>query len=284
MLEGENAAYTGVQSLNELKEAKAYLKDAPEKGADVVAPGVWQTVVDKITDAIRDDDPSIPVPLAVLSMTEDNLKKLAPDAPQEFGPSLNKLLADIGIGTVNDLIENKNYGPNRTDWRPFGSVLNVSQIMNNMLEDVNKSIPQPHFRWEPIDEAFWTNIDATKRERDKLLSQLSVIVIDPLSLYDDVVFRRTFVGLSPCFKSDKSIIMVLTPFSMPTPMANLSMLVERRGDPYFDPYWNPPVPYTSQYAQLGMNIGDERGVRRLLRRSFGTYVRQQPHSTSEYLK
>ena len=283
MLEGENTAYTAIQAVNDLKEAKAYQKDAPGKGADTVAPGVWQGVVDKITEVIQDDDPSILVPLAVLAMTRQELESINPDARPIFGPSLNELLAGLGIGTINELLGN--YGDRRTDWRPFGSPLNVQQILNDKLADVNAAIPEPHFRWEPIDEAFWSDQDVARRERDKLLSRLSVVVVDPLSFYVNLVFIRTFVTLSKCFESDKTIIMVLTPFSLPNPIVGLSNLVQSAGDPYFNPYWEPPVPYTNQFNYLGMNIGDERGVRRLLRRSLGAYVRQvQPHHTSEYLK
>jgi hypothetical protein len=285
MLEGDNPAYTSMQGFSELKEAQAYQQEAQDKGVGAVAPGLWQTVIDKITDAVRDDDPAILVPLAILSMTRQELETISPDKAQDFGPSLNTLLANLGIGTVGDLLANNNYGVNRTDWRPFGSGLNVLQILNSKLDDVNNAIPEPHLRWEQIDAAFWTDLSVARRERDKLLSKQSVIVIDPLSLYYDLVFRRTFVTLSECFKSDKSIIMVLTPFSLPPSIVDLSRMVEMAGDPYFNTYWEPPVPYMNQLSYLGMNIGDERGVRRLLRRGLGSYIRQvQPQHKSEYLK
>jgi hypothetical protein len=42
-----------------------------------VPAGLWQDVVSRLADAINDDDdPSIPIPLAVLSMTSAALLRL----------------------------------------------------------------------------------------------------------------------------------------------------------------------------------------------------------------
>lgn len=284
LLESENRAYSAAQGIGLLKEINAYQPATPDKGASAVNAGQWQDVVSKLTKAIGDDDPSIPIPLAVLSMTNADLQKLDPAEAQDFGPDLNTLLGNIGIGTRENLLPY--YGAQRTDWRPFQDTRNVRQILDNLLVDINKGIAEPQFRfrWEPISEDFWTNIDVARTERDKLLSRLSVIVIDPLSLYDDRVFNR-LVLLSECFKSDRAVILVLTPFSMPQPIIDLSTLVERRGTPFFDSYWNPPVPYVNTYAKLGVNLGYERDVRRLLRASLGQYVHQaQPQNSTPFIR
>lgn len=66
---------------------------------------------------------------------------------------------------------------------------------------INKELEETKFRWEPLDPEFWTSIEAARRERDKLLSRLSVVVIDPISLYDNQVYNR-LVLLSRCFNAD----------------------------------------------------------------------------------
>ena len=274
LLEGENRAYSSAQAINLLKDANAYQSELPDKGAAAVNAGHWQDVISKIDQLIQEDGPYVPVPLAVLSMTRADLQALDPTKEMDFGPRMNTLLQSLGIGTRDDLLQY--YGARRTDWRPFQDALNVRQILDNMLADINASIanPQFRFRWEPILEDFWTSdFDAARVERAKLLSRLSVIVIDPLSLYDDRVFSRLRL-LGECFKSDRAVIMVLTPFTMPKAIIDLSKLLEERGSPMFDSYWNPPVPYVDASAKLGVNLGFARDVRRLLRSSLGQYVRE----------
>lgn len=274
LLEGENRAYSTAQAINLLKDANAYQPAQTDKGASAVNAGAWQDVISKIDRFITDDQPYVPVPLAVLSMTRADLEGLDPTESVKLGPTMNSLLTELGMGTREDLLQY--YGAKRTDWRPFQQDKNVQEILDDLLAEINRAIPEPQlrFRWEPILEDFWTgSFNAVRVERDKLLSRLSVIVIDPLSLYDERVFNRLTL-LSDCFKSDHAVIMVLTPFSTPKLIVDLSTLVEQRGSPLFDSYWDPPVHQVTTSAQLGVNLGFTRDVRRLLRSSLGQYVRQ----------
>ncbi|NOT55904.1 MAG: toll/interleukin-1 receptor domain-containing protein [Deltaproteobacteria bacterium] len=276
MLEGENPAYTSMQMLSDLREANAY-----EGGADAVDPSPWQKVVKKLVDAMRANDPSTPLPVAVLSMTRQELTQLDPNEERTFGPSLNTLLQNLGMGTIETLA--RYYGEERTDWRPFGNPLNVRQILDTLLDKVNNGVTPP-FRWEPLDPQFWTNMAVARGEREKLLSHLSVVVIDPLSLYDERVYDR-FVFLSRCFESEKSIIMALTPFGMPQPFSRLNTMIRDRCTPFFDTYYDPPIPYNKASALLGVNISDESDVRRLLRLSLGQHLRgKSTVPTSSYLR
>ena len=72
MLEGENPAlsfiYTSMQMLSDLREANVYTG-----GADAIDSGRWQDVVRKLGDAMRANDPSVPLPVAVLAMTKQEL-------------------------------------------------------------------------------------------------------------------------------------------------------------------------------------------------------------------
>jgi len=269
MLEGENPAYTSMQTLSDLREANAYAG-----GADAVEPGCWQGVVKKLVDAIRANDPSVPLPVVVLAMTQQELGELDPNEKPDFGSSVNTLLHDVGIGTIEALAQY--YGPQRTDWRPFGSQLNIQQILDNLLDAINLDItqkknPSPPFRWAPIENDFWTDLQAARGQLPQFLSSRSVIVIDPIALYHERIYRR-LVLLSKCFESEKAIIMVLTPFLMPPPLRHLNTLVEQRGTPFFDTYYSPPVPYNVTSATLGVNISDEKEVKRLLRVSLGQQV------------
>jgi hypothetical protein len=237
-----------------------------------------------MADAIRTNDNSIPIPLAILAMTDDDLKKLDPNREPIKGlPTLNNLLASLGVGDRDTIVQAKSYGELRTDWHPFGHALNVQQILDNVLDEINLGEAQKpaekrqkegqfEFRWEPIDERFWTDNKVAMVELSKLLSVFSVIVIDPLSLYDNDVYDG-FVTVSDCFNSERANIMVLTPFSLPQAFIDLSALLERRGRPFFNPYLDPPVPRPLKYANLGVNLGNERELRRVMRAGVGQYVR-----------
>jgi hypothetical protein len=278
VLEGEPEAYGSKQFINHIKDANLY-----DAGPNALAPGTWADVIQKVEDAIEDDDPSTPIPLAVLAMTQEELLRIDPTEEPEFGPSLNNLLKQLNIGTIEDLA--RHYGRDRADWRPFGSPLNIRQVMDNLKGEINPNIQPPLFRWEPIDKAFWTDYEIAKRERNKLISKtnLSLIVIDPISLYYELVFQRLTL-LSNCFYSAKSLIMVLSPQPLPSWTEVVRTLIERRGTPFFDPFFDPPVPIDRPYANCSVNIGNPSDLRRLIRAGLGYARSPQPGgSKPEYL-
>jgi TIR domain len=276
LLEGQNPAYAGMQMITGLKEADAY--SHPMENLD---QGVWRDSVERVETAISADDNALRVPLAILSMRKSDIAGIDPDEPNEFGPSLNELLNDFGIGTIKDL--EQYYGDERTDWRPYGSPNNIWHVLDMLKDEINLATHGPKFRWEPIDNEFWTNIETAKREKDRLLTSLSLIVIDPISLFDSRVYNR-LVMLSQCFESENALIMVLTPFTTPQHIVNLRGLIEKRGYPFFEHFFEPPIPIES-YASCGVNIGDDRDFKRLLCFSLGHYVRRrQPPSKPPYLR
>ena len=266
MLEGENSAYTSMQTLNHLREAKAYAG-----GADAVAPGLWQDVMTKLLQALRGDAASIPLPVAILAMTQQELKQIDPQEEPSFGPPLQTLVQGLGMASVQNLVQC--YGEQRTDWRPFGSARNVQQMLDSLLDSINAGLPLP-FRREYLAPEFWTNKEIARSEREKLLSTLSLVVIDPLSLYDQRVFDR-FVLLSNCFESEKTIVMTLTPFGLPSPFSQLNTMIKDRCTPFFDTYYDPPIPHEKTSAIFGVNLSDEGDIKRLLRTGFGQHLRRK---------
>ena len=277
VLEGQNPAYAGIQMITDLKESNAY-----SGSIESVDQDVWQRSLEQLRTAILEDDRFLRVPLAILSMRKTDLVRIRPDEPNEFGPSLNELLHSFGIGTVEDL--EQYYGDTRIEWRPYGSPHNIWYVLDALKDEINRATRGPKFRWEPIDNEFWTNIDAARREKDKLLTSLSLIVIDPISLFDNVVYSR-LVTLSQCFESENALIVVLTPFTTPQHIVNLRLLIEKRGTPFFDRFFEPPIPIEESYASCGVNIGDDRDFKRLLCFSLGQYVRRvQPASKPAYLR
>src|SRR5207302_8146662 len=78
--------------------------------------------------ALRKNDDATPIPLAVLAMTKDNLKRLDPDRrPVPELPSLNNLLDNLGIGSRDALLQSNRYGLLRTEDRK-STRLNSSHV------------------------------------------------------------------------------------------------------------------------------------------------------------
>lgn len=282
MLEGDNPAYASMQMITDLKDVNAYAG-----GVGGLTPDRWQTVVQKIAEAIHADDPSVPLPFVVLTMTRQELTELDLNEKHDFGPPLSALLPTIGIDTIEALAQC--YGEQRADWHPFGSEFNVHHILENLLATINADIskrenPLPPFRWAPVASNFWTDLKSAKDELPKFLSSRSVIVIDPLALYHERVYQR-LVLLSKCFEREHCTILVLTPFLTPPMFTHLSALVEQRGYPFFDAYYSPPLPLSSGSATFGLNISDEKDIKRLLRSSLGQHLRlKESPVASPYLK
>lgn len=258
-LEGQNTAYTAWQVLDDLKAAHAYTK-----GIEALDANLWQDMTQKVEQAIRSDDTSIPIPVVILTLTQGDLSGL--------DQSAWNMLTDLGIKQASLA---HSYGAQRADWHPFGSPDGIRHILDRLLDQINLAVTAKnlHFRWELAGEDFWSNNDAARRYAASLLSMpVSLIVIDPIALHNQLVYRR-LVTLQKCFTSKKSAIFVLPPFSMSTASRHLRHLVQNWGQPVFDPYYNPPIPPENEFsAHCGMTVGDEEDVKRLLFSTLGDYV------------
>ena len=257
LLEGENVAYSSYQQIADLKNANAYAQ-----GLEQLNPNLWQQVVDKVYQAIQSDETALPIPLALLTMTRDQLEQLDSTRKPPFGESLDVVLDHAGLGTKDNTLQF--YGPQRTDWQPFGSSKNIQTILSNLKDDLNQALGTPQIRWEPIGEAFWSaDQDAAQREVDKLLASISVIVIDPLALYHDEVKAR-FDLLYKCFDNDKTVIMVLPPFAIPSPNLHFRALVKQMAKQVFDHVYPPVIDDYQHKAICSVNVGDELDIKQLL--------------------
>jgi hypothetical protein len=207
-------------------------------------------------------------------MEKNNLEK--------FDQETWKQLNDSGIS--REILE-KRYECNRRDWRPFGNNLSIRDILEQLKDEINGAVQGLTFRWEYVSEEFWTDSAVARKSVTTLLSNLSLIVIDPISLFDDLVFRR-FTLLNRCFENDRSAIMVLSPFTTPEPNLRLIQLIRDKGAPFFDQYYyEPSVPPSAiSSANWGVNIADVTDIKRLVLITLGQYARRRggsaaaPHS------
>lgn len=261
---------SALQTIPYLKEASAYAK-----GFDQRDVNVWQSVVSKIEDTIRDKSEGLPILVAILATTRETLEAI--DFGKTTYPGLGTMddvIANLGIASKAELLEY--YGGTRDDWRPFGDTANIWTVLNGL----NKFLATPSNKfqvdWVPIGSDLWSTTDmtASKREAGRLVNELSLVIIDPISLVDDAVIGA-LDRIRGSFTNAQSAVMVLTPFKIPQPNASIRNIVAWRANSFYSLFYEPAVPPPAPFANFGVNIGDDVDMSRLVLMTLGQYVRAQ---------
>ena len=208
----------------------------------------------------------VKIPLAVVATNRNRFNKLDPDEAQAGGPTLNELLGNLGIL----LAQAANcYGAVPMEWRPFGSIATIGSMLDDIQQQVNAALQAYEVDWYPV-RILSENL-AEAVESITLLSQgLSVIVVDPLSLYEPYVAKR-FSWLSKCFDNENAIVFSPPPFQH-EPLRYLRNQLRFLGMPNFDKYFDPPVPSTRRIAQCSLALTDEQDMKRMLLAGLGAFV------------
>ena len=255
-LEGDYAPLNKYEHIDFVRATAAY-----PAGAAAIDGGVWQDVMDKLERSLRTAEDARRVPLLVITTTKSNLREINPDKPYPpppaHGESLNELIGRLGIGSRDNLLGY--YGDEPSDWRPFGSALSVKGILEQLKDAINQRLTneglQP-FRWDYLDRAFWS--DDLDQVAERLRRETVVVVLDPLSLYDDYVFYAIRQSvLTPVSKNDEASVIVLPPFAMPTSASALRDSIRRLAKDVFDSYYNPDFGSTARFGRYVPSVGDE---------------------------
>jgi hypothetical protein len=262
-LEGEFELLSRYQAIYDLAKAGGYTG-----GAEQVEPLLWRKIVDRTLTALdgaRDSDGAIPVHVAILAMTREQLERLDPDEENVFG-SLSKVLHEMAGSTKDDL--RQRYDARRTAWRPFGSSEDIVTILGRAEGRINARFSDlglggTRFRFQYLDEAdFWSaNLDDFKYEKRRLLAGWSVVVIDPLSLFQRFVYQRINL-LHECFENPRAVVLAFAPFAMPGPLRELRKLIEAGAAPIYSNYFEPRFP--RRFAYCGPDVCDELDLKRWL--------------------
>jgi hypothetical protein len=261
-LDTRNAEYDRWQAIEDIHSAAVYAN-----GPANVDPNRWQQLLDRIQAAARADDQSPEIQLLVLASTRERMEKLDPcdlETTLDGEIGLGTLLENMGLATPGYL---EAYGSNRSDWRPFGGRVNVVTLFAQLRSDLIAA-GAPPFRWKPVESRFWQGgpNDATVTQiMNQLTNQPSVIVIDPLSLYDAKVLSRYRSLMSDEYiYKPYNCLMVLPPcptdgfWSLQDAVRNLAQEVyDRFYRPVFD---EKRVPL----ASLSALVSHPHDVRRLL--------------------
>jgi hypothetical protein len=288
-LDTDNEAYSDIQMRTELKDA--FLKEAALKKEAAKAAGLkvaeeevdppypkideflkakpnellWKEVVNTIYETITREEVTIPVSQLILATTSDRLMNnidfsAVPDFA-DFTESLDTLTKTIEIGDKAELIAR--YGKTRMEWKPIcGNSTNVKALLDDLRDQVNVISSDANFRWAPVSDAFWDDPDVAIATAKKLAKGLSVIVIDPISLYDPKVYRR-FNDLKDngCFDNENAVVLVLSHFKMSAPILSFRDLIKKVARQVFNDYYQPGV-RKIPYARCSFNFGDELGLSR----------------------
>ena len=246
-----------IQSFRALREARVYPGEPEDAGA------VWNTLVDRIADAIRGDDNSVPIPLLVVTTTRDRVDEIDDARVPPAGPSLAELIQELGIGPKEKLRES--YDDSRLDWRPFGSNATVRVILDGLRDELNRELAAwtppdgevTRFRWDYVDDEFWSGPDGADAVTRRLRAGPAVIVVDPLSFYDELVADRYTNYLLEILSNADAFVLVLSPFAIPSAVVALREALRARARRVFTHYYEPPAFAGQAYARSSGSVGDE---------------------------
>jgi len=269
LLENTKLPYTSIEVIKDLQKKGAYAE-----GFATLDENLWQEVMMQVEEALKADDSSMPISLGIITTTKERLAKINPDEGPEYGiASLNSLLNSLKLGTIDNLLQY--YGETRKDWKPFGGSTgkNIMTIMNDLRDEINLKNKDDKFRWEPINEIFWSILpeDQTKveREAEKILPPesdpkgLSVVVIDPISFYDRLVENRFNSYIYRGLSNSKCLIMILPPFPIPKPNSGLREFLRYRLTQVYNHFFLYAERSTAA-ANLNLYISEDLDIKRFL--------------------
>ncbi|WP_441290221.1 toll/interleukin-1 receptor domain-containing protein [Sorangium sp. KYC3313] len=268
-LERVSSAYSSLQAINDLV-------DSYKAGADAVDTNLWNQVVRKIISAIRGDLASVPIPVAVLTLTAEELRG--------FGASERENL-NRELGVSPEALAAR-YGESRDDWRPLGNDITITTLLDQHKDEINRLVPGKTFRWEREPASFWTDVSVVRGySLSFMAAPLSLLVIDPVALASRHVYQR-LMHFPDCFESSKTAILVIPPFRVDPSYGKLRSWLLTHASPYFDPYFDPMIPPKKRLsAHCAFGTGDTDEMKRLLFVTVGQFVSDvSRHDKPEYLQ
>jgi TIR domain len=277
VMDGDASAYNSLEKFYEIKNADAYAA-----GAERLDEDIWRKIINKIEESIVNEDTSRPVLLAVMAMTNERLQKIDPDSHiQGSFKSLNEFLIDSCVETIKtkeDLIQY--YGDHPEDWRPFGSTNSISAIMDSLKGEINAAIGERHVRWQLIDESFWSNdFDTVRQEALKLTSGWAIVVIDPVSFYDEDIRAKIHNHLYLAFDNPKAVFIALPPFTLFPSQVNFRTIMKQVTSQIFDHFYSNKIIARGSRAYCNLNIGDGLDIRQYLMTTIGCGVLTESSET-----
>lgn len=284
VLEGEeNTTLGAYQAIRDVKSAGAYAN-----GAGEVDASLWRGVIARITDATNHIDTSLLVPLLIVSMTASELNGIDAALPQAAPtPSFADVLAHLGVGTKEELAAS--YGETVRRWRPFCSQDDIETLLTTVSDEINALSRQDNgdeFRWEFVDEDFWSGVPARVSSAvNRLAKDSAVVIIDALSLYVTSIQLHFLNQLHRALANPKALFLVPAPFPTPASSLQLRSLVQHMASRVFEHSYEPPILRGDAYARCNAAAADALDLRAWVLNAVGPQLRPERASAGNaYLR
>src|SRR5262249_7151646 len=134
-LQGRSTVFQKYEVVDQLRQADVYSKGVTSLDKN---PLLWQTVVDKVEESVRQDN-AVLLYKAVLTSTLDRLKAVPLTRKStKYAPTFEETLERIGIkragGPDWQTVLERYYGLSRSDWKPFGGVKSIEVILSELRD------------------------------------------------------------------------------------------------------------------------------------------------------
>lgn len=259
-LDDRKSAYGSLQEIDDSKVRAAY-GQAP----DAMAASEWQSLVDRILEALQMARPGISIPLVPLTLTSAQVHDMGQG-------DRSKLQSRLGLGA--DALAHR-YGSERRDWRPYGTET-LEEMLDKARADLNRWLqPDETMDWELPGDDFWTDAQATRKFARRIANaRLGAILVDPVAMVVSEVQSKLgfFSGCLHC----ENVAVIAVPVS-PTPVQDnqLRGWLGEFAATLFDGYLEPPRAADQlPSARFGVGLGDVAELRRLMQRSVADFMRR----------
>lgn len=263
-LEGKRGG--GIQDIQGFPDfAQYYDPTLADRGVSKldVEPGLsqWKRMIRKIGDAISEADSRQKVIAAIVAMNTsllDLLDMLHSKQQTLTGPTLDQFLAQFGLtwGQVRT-----RYFATAQDWHPFGGKETIVDLLEDLRVKANSRLDLKYrFRWHHID---LTEVMAFAANVQQLLQEPSVVIVDPISLYNPIV-GTVFRNLADYARNEQSIILSLAPLGQ-SGADLLACALRELSVPILNDYFEPRIPPLSRFAMCCINVQRMDEIERFVR-------------------
>ena len=260
--------------------ARADLQQGGARLDDVNSPPprVWDELIVKLYGDLTHLPTHRLVRSVILASTRTYFESTDLSVSHGFG-ALDGVLAQLGLKLADTAVPAAyapflaRYGQSREEWLPFGADgLTVENMLNDVELDVNQSLAHANhtpIRLVPVDQSFWSDdVVAVENITRELANSHTLVVIDPLSLYDENV-RARVDRLRDCFSSNGVAVVMLGPFGLGARGPAISGHVRAMAQDLYRHFFDPVLPLPVNLSASAANISDLSQIKRYLLLALG---------------
>ena len=282
---GEPPGKLLIMELDDTPHAYSILVHAGLKRANPPTDSMYLDAVEFIRAAISAADSRIPVQLAFLASTEDCIRAIDPERRVPLSPSFGDVAPAFSLNTPKDAADR--YGSERHQWRPFAGTQCINDLCASLLTEINQLAKkyEIEFRWEHVNDSLWSqDPEEVTAVTNRMSSGPVLIVVDPVSLYDDSVYERLNRISRVLRRNEDATVLVLTNWALGEAAETLRRLVRGRADPIFQHLFQSMEPEETR-AHCAIGVHDLADMKRVLIECLRKKVRRRgygPHSALQF--